>query len=83
MNAATPFSPRMKFKDLPTTYAGLVALYPPRPIHNETELAAATSMIDAMAGHDLTPDQDDYLDLVSSLVSDYEDRIRPRKTHPR
>jgi HTH-type transcriptional regulator/antitoxin HigA len=77
MNTASPFSPLTKFRDLPTNYARLTALYPPRPIHNEAKLAAATAMIDALAGHDLTPDQDDYLDLVSSLVSSYEEQVRP------
>ena len=76
MNDVNAFSPRMKFKDLPASYSRLAALYPPRPIRHETELQAATSMIDAMAGHALTPDQDDYLDLISTLVSNYEEQTR-------
>ena len=72
----------LRFRDLPTTYAGLVALYAPRRIDNRAELERATRIIDAMAGHDLSRDQDDYLDLVSTLVSNYEEEHDPFETQP-
>jgi antitoxin component HigA of HigAB toxin-antitoxin module len=35
-----------------------------------------TEITDAMAGHELTPDQEDYFDLLCRLIEDYEkDRV--------
>ena len=67
----------MDFRRMPEDYAGLVRLLPPRPIHDKADSANATEMIDALAGHDLTPDQEDYLDLLSDLVSKYEEDRSP------
>ena len=80
MNGPKGSLSKWKFKDLPKSYGKLVAWYAPRPIRNQAELEAATAVIDAMAGHDLTTDQDDYLDLVSTLVSDYEEQHDPVST---
>jgi len=70
---------------MPKHYAGLVRMLPPRPIHDKVDLANATEIIDAMAGHDLTRDQEDYLDVLSDLVAKYEDEQspirRPAGTH--
>jgi HTH-type transcriptional regulator / antitoxin HigA len=66
-----------KFKDLPTTYERLVTYYAPRPIGSAAELARATAIVDVLAGHKLNHDQEDYLDLVSTIVSDYEQRHHP------
>ena len=60
------------FKRLPKTYDRLVRLLPPRPIHDDTELANVIEMIDALAGHDLNKDQRDYLDALSTFVEAYE-----------
>lgn len=65
------------FADLPTAYRDLLVLHPPRPIHDEHELEQANRIAEAMAGHDLTPDQADYLDLISDLVDKYD-----REHHP-
>lgn len=62
---------------MPKHYAGLVRMFPPRPIHDKVDLANATEIIDAMAGHDLTRDQEDYLDVLSDLVAKYEDEQSP------
>jgi HTH-type transcriptional regulator/antitoxin HigA len=71
----------MDFRRMPKDYTGLVRLLPPRPIHDKLDLANATEMIDALAGHDLTPDQEDYLDVLSDLVAKYEeDRSPLRRT---
>lgn len=72
MTDLNAYQSKWKFKDLPKTYAKLVAWYAPRPIRNETECQAATGMIDALAGHALNRDQDDYLDLLSTLVEAYD-----------
>jgi len=57
---------------MPKDYSGLVRMLPPRPIHGKVDLANATEILDAMAGHDLTTDQEDYLDVLSDLVQKYE-----------
>ena len=62
----------MDFRRMPKDYAGLVRMLPPRPIHDKVDLANATEILDAMAGHDLTADQEDYLDVLSDLVHKYE-----------
>jgi antitoxin component HigA of HigAB toxin-antitoxin module len=41
------------------------------------DLRNATEVVDAMAGHDLAPDQEDYLDVLSDLVQKYEDAHSP------
>jgi HTH-type transcriptional regulator / antitoxin HigA len=66
------------FDQLPTTYADLVAWHMPRPIRDKAEYENAVEIIDQLAGHDLNPDQDDFLDLLSDLVSAYEDEhVKP------
>ncbi len=85
MTDSNVFQPTWKFKDLPKTYAKLVACYAPRPVRNEAERQAATAMIDALAGHALNRDQDDYLDLLSTLLSEYEDvryAVRAKEVSP-
>ena len=67
----------MDFRRMPRDYAGLVRLFPPRPIHDRVDLANATEIVDALAGHDLTPDQEDYLDVLSDLVAKYEEGRSP------
>ena len=62
---------------LPQDYAGLIGVFPLRPLHDEIDLANATEIIDAMAGHDLTRDQEDYLDVLSDMVRRYEDEHHP------
>lgn len=67
----------VRHQDLPQTYAQLLTLHPLRPIHNVVELAHATTIIDLLAGHDLNADQEDYLDVLSTLVAAYEDAHDP------
>jgi HTH-type transcriptional regulator/antitoxin HigA len=57
---------------LPKDYAGLCRILTPRPIHDKAEFQNVTEITDAMAGHKLTPDQDDYFDLLCRLIEDYE-----------
>ncbi|MCY2989970.1 MAG: transcriptional regulator [Planctomycetota bacterium] len=63
---------RNRFRELPKTYGELVAKLPPRPIHDEVDLANATEMIDRLAGFDLNADQEDYLEALSTFVETYE-----------
>ena len=60
------------FRRLPKTYGALVAMLPPRPIHDDVDLANATEMIDRLAGFDLNDDQEDYLEALSTFVEAYE-----------
>ena len=57
---------------LPKTYGPLVALLPPRPIHDSVDLGNAMEMIDRLAGFDLNADQEDYLEALSTFVEAYE-----------
>jgi antitoxin component HigA of HigAB toxin-antitoxin module len=62
----------MSYEDIPKTYDQLLAMHPLRPIHNDEEFEHATEIIDLLAGHDLNADQEDYLDVLSTLVEAYE-----------
>jgi len=55
---------KTEFDRLPKDYAGLCRLLTPRPLHDQVELENVTEITDAMAGHKLTPDQEDYFDLL-------------------
>jgi HTH-type transcriptional regulator/antitoxin HigA len=68
---------RLEFRHLPKTYSALVRMFPPRPLHDEVDVANATEVIDAMAGHELSRDQEDYLDLLSDLVRKHEETHHP------
>jgi HTH-type transcriptional regulator/antitoxin HigA len=63
---------RVEFARLPKDYAGLCRILTPRPIHDRVEFRNITEITDAMAGHPLTPDQEDYFDLLCRLIEDYE-----------
>jgi HTH-type transcriptional regulator / antitoxin HigA len=65
------------FRRLPKAYGDLVAMLPPRPIHDDVDLASATEMIDRLAGFDLSADQEDYLEALSTFVELYEARRFP------
>jgi HTH-type transcriptional regulator/antitoxin HigA len=76
--------PRLKrtTHTLPKTYAGLVALFLPRPLHDRVDLDNATEMIDLLAGCALNADQADYLELLSDLVDKYERAHHPVTVRP-
>jgi len=44
----------------------------PRPIHDKVDLENVTEIADAMAGHTLTIDQNDYFDLLCRLIENHE-----------
>lgn len=67
---------RIEFARLPKDYAGLCRLLMPRPIHDKVDLENVMEITDAMAGHKLSADQDDYFDLLCRLIETYEnDRL--------
>ena len=68
---------KRNYQSIPQTYSALVKILPPRPIHDEVDLANATEIIDWMAGFNLNADQEDYLDAISTFVEAYEDAHYP------
>ena len=62
---------------LPKTYAALVALHVPRPLNDTVAYDNTVEIIDALAGHALNRDQEDYLEILSDLVESYEGEHLP------
>jgi HTH-type transcriptional regulator/antitoxin HigA len=65
-------SSKIEFVRLPKDYAGLCRTLMPRTLHDRVEFENVTEITDAMAGHKLTADQEDYFDLLCRLIEDYE-----------
>lgn len=53
-------------------YADLVALLPPRPLHDRQDYEEAVEMIGRLVGYDLNQDQQDYLEALTLFVERYE-----------
>jgi HTH-type transcriptional regulator/antitoxin HigA len=58
--------------DIPETYAELVGLFMPRPLHDEVDYRNALAVLDAMAGFEMNADQEDYFDAIATFVEKYE-----------
>ena len=55
-------------------YLELLQTFPPRPIANEDDFNKTQKIIDTLIDKDeLTPDEQDYLSVLGSLIRDYED----------
>jgi HTH-type transcriptional regulator/antitoxin HigA len=68
------------FDRLPVDYAALVAMFPPRPIHDSVDYGNTLEIVLAMAGHPLTADQEDYLKILSEMILHYDrEHDQPRK----
>ena len=67
-----PTHAKIEFARLPKDYNGLCRILTPRPIHDKVEFRNVTEITDTMAGHKLTPDQEDYFDLLCRLIEDFE-----------
>ena len=65
---------KLPFAQWPTSYAALMAVYAPRPLHTDTAYAEAVSYADAMAGFPLKADQEDYLEMLAGVIKAYDDR---------
>ena len=68
---------KLNYKNLPKTYHGLISLHMLRPIHDQVEYHNALEILDAMAGFELTADQEDYFEALSLLVEAYEKEHLP------
>ena len=71
---------KFTYRDLPTDYSRLCDLLPPRPIRNGSDYRKVTQISDALAGHDLSTDQQDYFDLLCRLIEDWE---KPKLSKPK
>lgn len=59
-------------------YMSLLAAFPPRPIASEEDYIATQKVIDSLIDQsELTPDERDYLNVLGSLIRDYEDLYEP------
>src|ERR1035438_2979978 len=63
---------RLDFVALPKDYTGLSQMLTPRPLHDKVDFENVSEITDAMAGHKLTADQEDYFDLFCRLIEDYD-----------
>src|ERR1017187_10981446 len=63
---------KTEFARLPKDYTGLCRRLTPRPIHDKVDFENVSEITDAMAGHKLTADQEDYFDLLCRLIEDYD-----------
>jgi HTH-type transcriptional regulator/antitoxin HigA len=62
-----------KLRRVPGTYAGLVAHFPLRPLHDEVDYDNALEMAEHLVGlANATEDQADYLDVLADIIQKYE-----------
>lgn len=61
-----------------SAYIELLKSFPPRPINSEEELLATQKVIDSLIDSgDLTLDEQDYLNVLGTLVHEYEEKHYP------
>lgn len=60
------------FADMPKDYQGLAVNFMPKAIHDKVDYDNTMEIIDALVGHQLTGEQELYLDTLSTLVDAYE-----------
>ncbi len=57
-------------------YLALIQAFPPRPIRGDAQHRRAVEIVNGLLDRaDLTPDAEDYLDVLGLLIADYEDSI--------
>jgi HTH-type transcriptional regulator/antitoxin HigA len=71
-------------RGIPPTYAELVGVLVPRAIHDAVEFKNASEIMNAMAGHELNEEQEDYLETIAILVDEYDraHNEQPKKSKP-
>jgi HTH-type transcriptional regulator/antitoxin HigA len=71
-------TPRASDSYISEPYLQLLKQFPPRPIKSEADLEAVQTVIDGLLdAEQLTADQQDYLDVLGTLVQAYEDQQVP------
>ena len=68
---------KLTFASMPKTYEGLVHLHMPRLIRDEIAYDNTCEVADALAGHELNADQDDYFALLCDLIEAYDKENSP------
>lgn len=64
--------------DKNTPYSELLQVFPPRPIKSQSEMWATQQVIDSLIDRaPLTPDEEDYLNVLGTLVYEYEQTQEP------
>jgi len=63
---------KLIFKAMPENYQALLSLHMLRPIRDKIDYSNALEVMNALAGHDLTEDQEDYFEALALLVEAYE-----------
>jgi len=59
-------------------YRELISAFLPRVIHNESDYQAIQAQVDRLVDHaDHTPAEQEYLDLLGTLIWEYEQRTEP------
>ena len=54
-------------------------MFPPRPVHDSVDYANTMEVVMAMAGHELSDDQQDYLAILSEMILQYDrEQDQPR-----
>ena len=57
-------------------HLALLGAFPPRPIRDDDEHRRAIEVVNGLLDRPaLTPDEEDYLDVLGLLIADYEDAI--------
>lgn len=64
----------LRFAEMPRDYAALCRLHLPRPIRDKAEYENTLEIAEAFAGYEeeMNTDQDDYFDLLCSLIEAWE-----------
>ena len=70
------------FSKIPKEYSRLVAMYPPRPIHDATDASNLGEVIGSMTGYKLNQDQQDYLTLLVSILRTWQSSLSKRPRIP-
>ena len=63
---------KLTHDEIPESYAELVGLFMPRPLHDEVDYRNALAVLDAMAGFKMNADQEDYFEAIATFVEKYE-----------
>jgi len=63
---------KLAFKAMPKSYQGLLSRHMLRPIHDKIDYENALEILDVLAGHKLSRDQEDYFEALALLVEAYE-----------
>jgi antitoxin component HigA of HigAB toxin-antitoxin module len=63
---------KLTFAELPRDYAGLCDVLTPRCIRDKADYGNTVEVTDVLAGHELSPDQEDYFDTLCTLIEAYD-----------